>query len=453
MKKIKKNMIIVLIVMLITIMLFFFSPYKYQKQIVNLFPDFVEKNVRYVLNGIYNNLPEKIKYSLHLLGLEEKLWVSKNDKITINSLKNDYNVKFLPETQFLKLKFLKKKLFDNNNNQILNTRHLDFFDGDKLVVSNLDGSLLITEINKDKIFKKEKLIAKKIDLNIKFSLTDIFIDDDQLYLSYYEKKESCNYFNILNLNLKSLSSKVFFSSDECIEESPGGGRIQKITHNGSDGLLVTTGGYILNQPNLKPMDNNSIMGKTLFFDFETKNKVTFSRGHRNPQGLFFDKQNQIILSTEHGPQGGDEINKIEFGKNYGWPLSSYGKKYDHKFFYFKGKKIDPNKIDENLRYKKSHEDFGYQEPIFAFVPSIGISEIIKIPNDFSVKWQDNYFVTSLMDNSLYRVKFSKNFDKIIFNEKIFIGQKIRDIKFNKKEKFFILSLQDKSELGFLFAEK
>ena len=61
-----------------------------------------------MLNGIYNNLPEKIKYSLHLLGLEEKLWVSKNDKITINSLKNDYNVKFLPETQFLKLKFLKK---------------------------------------------------------------------------------------------------------------------------------------------------------------------------------------------------------------------------------------------------------------------------------------------------------------------------------------------------------
>ena len=84
---------------------------------------------------------------------------------------------------------------------------------------------------------------------------------------------------------------------------------------------------------------------------------------------------------------------------------------------------------------------------FCFVPSIGISEIIKIPNDFSVKWQDNYFVTSLMDNSLYRVKFSKNFDKIIFNEKIFIGQKIRDIKFNKK-KIFILSLQDKSELGF-----
>ena len=81
MKK-KKNMIIVLIVMLITMMLFF-SPYKYQKQIVNLFPDFVEKNVRYVLNGIYNNLPEKIKYSLHLLGLEEKLWVSKMIKLQL----------------------------------------------------------------------------------------------------------------------------------------------------------------------------------------------------------------------------------------------------------------------------------------------------------------------------------------------------------------------------------
>ena len=46
-------------------------------------------------------------------------------------------------------------------------------------------------------------------------------------------------------------------------------------------------------------------------------------GHRNPQGLLvFDN---IVLSTEHGPRGGDEINKIMFGKNYGWPISSYGK--------------------------------------------------------------------------------------------------------------------------------
>ena len=103
-------------------------------------------------------------------------------------------------------------------------------------------------------------------MNIKSNFTDIFTDGDQLYLSYYKKKNQCNYFNIINLDLINFSSKNFFSSDECIEESPGGGRIQKIIHNGSEGLLVTTGGYILNQPNMKPIKDDSIMGKTLFFN-------------------------------------------------------------------------------------------------------------------------------------------------------------------------------------------
>ena len=460
MKKTKKKIIIISTSILLVIIIFFFSPYNYQKKIISLLPDFVEKKVKYVLNGIYNNLPEKLRYTLYLFEIEDKLWIFNNKKVSINSLKNDYNVKFLPESQFLNLRFIKKKLFNNNNEQILGTRHIDIFNDDTLLISNLDGTFSMVKVNIMKILEEEKLIAKKfdldinsqIDLDINSKITDIFVDGDQLYFSFYKKKDKCNYFTISNLNLISFKSQIFFSSKECIEEDPAGGRIQKITHNGSEGLLVTTGGYVLNQPSMKPVKDESILGKTLFFNLETKEKVIFSKGHRNPQGLLFDKENQIILSTEHGPQGGDEINKIEYGKNYGWPISSYGKKYDDLFFYYKGMKYDPNLIDENLKYKKSHEKYGFEEPIFAFVPSIGISEIIKVPNNFSINWQDNYLVTSLMDKSLYRVRFSKNFDKVIFIEKIFVGHIIRDIKYSKKEKFFILSLQDKSELGFLFVE-
>ena len=72
----------------------------------------------------------------------------------------------------------------------------------------------------------------------------------------------------------------------------------------------------------------------------------FTLGHRNPQGLFYDKKNKIILETEHGPQGGDEINILRKNLNYGWPISSYGEHYDGKF-------------RKNAPLNKSHIEFGF----------------------------------------------------------------------------------------------
>ena len=82
------------------------------------------------------------------------------------------------------------------------------------------------------------------------------------------------------------------------------------------------------------------------------------------------------MSTEHGPYGGDEINKIEM-EIITVAISSYGEKYqflkEHKF--------------NKYTYKKSHKNYNFTEPIFSFVPSIGISEIIAIPNNFSKYWK------------------------------------------------------------------
>ena len=97
-----------------------------------------------------------------------------------------------------------------------------------------------------------------------------------------------------------------------------------------------------------------------------------SKGHRNPQGLFYDKMNKFILSTEHGPYGGDEINMIMLNhkglQNFGWPIASYGEHY-----------TDPKKVKiKKYPLLKSHRDHGFIEPLKYFVPSIGISEIVKI---------------------------------------------------------------------------
>ena len=107
------------------------------------------------------------------------------------------------------------------------------------------------------------------------------------------------------------------------------------------------------------------------------------------------------------------------------------------------------KYSSNSEYLESHSINGFEEPIFSFIPSIGISEIIKIPDSFNKNWKNNFLVSSLNKKSLYRVKFEKNYSKINYFEEIYIGQRIRDIKILNKKIF--LALENSGELGVLSA--
>ena len=97
--------------------------------------------------------------------------------------------------------------------------------------------------------------------------------------------------------------------------------------------------------------------------------------------------------------------------------------------------------------QKDHSLNNFQEPIFSFVPSIGISEIVKVPNNFSKYWQNNYLVSSLNGRSVFRIKFDNNFTKVLFLEKIYIGERIRDIKIIPNKKIIIFALEDSGSVG------
>ena len=168
-------------------------------------------------------------------------------------------------------------------------------------------------------------------------------------------------------------------------------------------------------------------------DLRSKSKEVISSGHRNPSGLIVTKDN-FIISTEHGSRDGDEINKIIKGKNYGWPISSYGEPYG-------------NNIGEPFFYLKDHETEG-----FSFIPSIGISQLIEVPDNFSKFWKDNYLITSLRDQSLFSIKFDEDYNKIIYMEKILIGKRIRDISYDHNNKAFLLALENsEGNLAFIRA--
>jgi len=151
-------------------------------------------------------------------------------------------------------------------------------------------------------------------------------------------------------------------------------------------------------------------------------------GHRNPQGLYYDKKNNFLVETEHGPSGGDEINIIKLSKNleennYGWPLASYGNHYS-----------------EDKPISKSHKSEGFVEPIKYYLPSIGISEIVNIGGN-------RYVVGSMRDDKAIRF-FEINSDNIFIEGiRIPLKERVRDIKF-KNNKLFLF-LEDTASIGII----
>ena len=91
----------------------------------------------------------------------------------------------------------------------------------------------------------------------------------------------------------------------------------------------------------------------------------------------------------------------------------------------------------------------FEEPIFSFVPSFGISEIERIPNDFSSYWADNFLITSLNGRTIYRIKFDKNYNKVIYSEPMFLGERIRDIKYINSQKIIALALEETGSIGII----
>ena len=145
----------------------------------------------------------------------------------------------------------------------------------------------------------------------------------------------------------------------------------------------------------------------------------------------------IIINTEHGPKGGDEIN-INFQEddeipNFGWDVSSYGTEYTV---------LDP--------YKKSHAKYGFIEPFKYYVPSIGISQMVYMPNHFNPDGAKYLLVSSLRANSIYVIKINDEFNKIIDEDRLFFPQRrIRDIEYDKENNVLFLLFEYTPSIGVL----
>jgi len=117
----------------------------------------------------------------------------------------------------------------------------------------------------------------------------------------------------------------------------------------------------------------------------------WSYGHRNPQGLFFNHDTQQLWEVEHGPRGGDEINLIEAGKNYGWPVISFGKEYWAP-----------------IPVGKGTQQQGMEQPIKVYIPSIATSSLIQYSGKAFSAWKHNLLVGALNLQHLNRIALDSN---------------------------------------------
>jgi len=188
-----------------------------------------------------------------------------------------------------------------------------------------------------------------------------------------------------------------------------GGRMGLI---GPNELLLTVGDHDFSgveTPQRLALDPTALYGKTILIHLAERKSEVYTSGHRNPQGLFADSSG-VIWETEHGPQGGDELNILYRGASYGWPVVTYGTDY--------GSAAWP------LNPHQGHHD-GFVTPVFAWVPSIGVSNLLRVQGNAFPGWQNDLLVTSLHARTLFRMHLEGR--TVVFAEPIELGARIRDI--------------------------
>ena len=337
------------------------------------------------------------------------------------------------------LSFSKKTAFVIHDKKNLN------FNIDNLVIYFQNGYYLkksnVEKINLPKSFTTEKNGGVKA----------IFIYKGKQFALISSLNKGCYYASIILID----EAKEIFKT-KCLPK-------KKIDYNGlgsshihnNDKIYLSIGAPEQVSSKIRELaqDPNSFFGKIIEINLNNLDKIInsneeklnvsiFTLGHRNPQGM--TKINESIFSVEHGPLGGDELNKIIKNKNYGWPVVSYGTQYPH---------------DEKAKYYEvNHEDNLFEEPLFALVPSVGISSLNVCPSKLINYYKKPCLLAlSLSGNSLRPGKsiiiylLNKKMDKVHSIEKILLREdlKLRHFVTNEKNELY----EDKEGNIYISADK
>jgi aldose sugar dehydrogenase len=273
-----------------------------------------------------------------------------------------------------------------------------------------DGTMLVTEkkgeilIFKDDKFTGEKLTGvPEVSAVNQAGLLDITIhpkytDNGWIYMSYARKQGKGE---VLVISRAKLNGNALEGLEEvfvCGPEWEGGRHFGSRIVFDNDGYLFFSNGDKGSRPaNAQELDNDHGKIHRIYDDGRIPEDNPFvgtagaspsiwTYGNRNPQGMIYDKANNRLWAVEHGPKGGDELNLIEKGKNYGWPVISYGINYD-------------GTILTELKEKE-----GMEQPVTYWVPSIATCGMTLVTSDKYPEWKGNVLVAGLAGMQIARVE-------------------------------------------------
>ena len=303
--------------------------------------------------------------------------------------------------------------------------------GERLLLTDKSGFMQV--FNSDGMLIKKITGFPSVDDNGQGGLLDVALDpaftqNNTIYWSYSEKQGSGNLTAVakgqlsveestiknpvvifratpnLNSNLH-YGSRLLFDKDGYLFVSVGErsilegrkqaqwlnsglGKIFKITKDGK----AAPGNPFINEPNSMP--------------------EIYSYGHRNPQGLDIHPVTGELWEAEFGPRGGDELNLIKPGKNYGWPVITYGIEYDG------------NKVGDALQKKE-----GMEQPVYYWDPVVSPSGMAFYASDVIPEWKNNLFIGGLNSTHIVRLVIENN--KVVGEERIMADKKerVRDVAY------------------------
>ncbi len=170
---------------------------------------------------------------------------------------------------------------------------------------------------------------------------------------------------------------------------------------------------------LRIHDDGSVPDDNPFADQASRRVWTY--GHRNPQGLALDSASGTVYMHEHGPRGGDEVNVVSAGSNYGWPAVTYGLDYS-------GAYVSP-----------FTEAPGMTQPLLHWVPSIAPSGMVVYSGEHFPQWQGDLLIGALVDKEVRRVDLEDGV--VVGQESLFaeIDARIRDVRMGADGHLYILT--------------
>lgn len=229
----------------------------------------------------------------------------------------------------------------------------------------------------------------------------------KIYITFSEKTDEGATTSLFRADLASDKTKlqngsVIFKSNADADTGMHFG--SRVVADKNDYLFMSIGERNIRN---KAQDQKLHHGKILRLTLDGKAEI-WTSGHRNPQGLAFDA-NERLFAAEMGPRGGDEVNLITKGLNYGWPIITYGKEYWGPPI---GKK----------------EKAGLEQPLIKWVPSISPSGLTFYTGTRLKKFKDNIFLANLSGQHVRRVVLDK--DKVVKEEELFadLKERFRQVK-------------------------